>query len=105
MYYIPPKAGEIFYLRTLLTVVCGPTSFEDLKTFEGILYSTFKVACLARGLLEDDAEWKLCLEEATVIQSGFQLRQLFVTILKECHPANPEALWHQFKYHICDNLK
>ena len=31
MYFIPPKSGdELFYLRTLLTVVKGPTSFEDL---------------------------------------------------------------------------
>ena len=31
MYFVPPNANdERFYLRTLLTVVKGPTSFEDL---------------------------------------------------------------------------
>ena len=31
MYFIPPNSNdECFYLRTLLTVVRGPTSFENL---------------------------------------------------------------------------
>lgn len=105
MFYIPPKAGEAFYLRTLLTIVHGPTSFEDLQSFNGIRYDTFKAACVARGLLENDGEWKLCLEEASLIQTGAQLRQLFVTILKDCHPATPRVLWDQFKAQICDDLK
>src|SRR4051794_2632455 len=32
MYFVPPMAGERFYLRTLLTVVRGPESFLDLRT-------------------------------------------------------------------------
>src|ERR1700751_2231411 len=34
MYFVPPTGGERFYLRTLLTVVRGPRSFEDLRTYE-----------------------------------------------------------------------
>ena len=37
MYYAHPSSGERFYLRLLLTVVTGATSFEDLRTFQGIL--------------------------------------------------------------------
>jgi hypothetical protein len=70
MYFVPPTAGERFYLRTLLTVVCGPRSFDDLRSFEGILYPTFKDACNARGLLEDDGEWRLCLADASQLQTG-----------------------------------
>lgn len=59
MYFIKPTAGEQFYLRTLLTVVKGPTSFDDLRRIPGQqqLLPTFYAACLARGLLEDDGEW------------------------------------------------
>ena len=32
MYFSVPSQGERFYLRTLLTVVKGPESFEDLRT-------------------------------------------------------------------------
>ncbi|KAF8692406.1 Helitron helicase-like domain at N-terminus, partial [Rhizoctonia solani] len=57
MYFVPPNSGERFYLRTLLTVVHGPTSFESLHTFEGQVFPTFKEACIAQGLLESDEEW------------------------------------------------
>src|SRR5947208_9500374 len=38
------------------------------------------------------------------MQTGSQLRHLFVTILKDCIPANPRALWDRFWPHICDDL-
>ena len=104
MYFAHPSAGERFYLRTLLTVVKGATSFESLRTYNGQIYPTFKAACMARGLLEDDTEWKQCLQEASIMQTGRQLRQLFVTILKDCIPSEPMALWDQFKENICDDL-
>ena len=68
MYFVPPTAGEKFYLCTLLTVVQGPKSYQDLRTFEGVLHPSFQDACKARGLLEDDGEWWLCLKDATEIR-------------------------------------
>lgn len=105
MYAVPPNAQERFYLRLLLTVVRGPTCFEDLRRFENILHPTFKAACLARGLLTDDHEWLQCLNEAKIMSTGFQLRQLFAIILRDCHPLDPLALWNRFREHICDDLK
>jgi hypothetical protein len=105
MYFVPPSANdERFYLRTLLTVVKGPTSFENLRTFGGLTYPTFREACLARGLLEDDGEWRQCLLEASAMQTGERLRDLFVTLLLFCSPAKPEQLWDEFREHICDDL-
>jgi hypothetical protein len=106
MFFAGPSAGERFYLRTLLTVVRGATSFVSLRTVNGVEHPSFCQACLARGLLEDDNEWALCLEEAAVMQTGHQLRQLFATILKENWPLNdPVALWDRFKVHICDDVQ
>lgn len=48
---VPPQYGEAYYLRRLLDVVRGPTSFEDIRTFGGIVYDTFADACAARGLI------------------------------------------------------
>ena len=42
--------GERFCLRLLLTVRRGPTSFEDLRTVEGVVYPNFCAACAALGL-------------------------------------------------------
>ena len=105
MYYAHPSAGEHFYLRLLLTVVKGAISYEDLRTFQGVLYPTFREACIAHGITEDDNEWRQCLEEAKHMAVGRQMRHLFVTILKDCNPADPRALWDTFWQDICDDLK
>ena len=106
MYYANPGAGERFYLRTLLATVKGATSFEDLRRVDGgDPLPTFHQACLARGLLEDDNEWRQCLQEAAHMASGHQLRNLFVTILRDCSPSDPLALWLEFRVHICDDLR
>lgn len=105
MYFVSPTAGEQFYLRTLLTVVRGATSFEDLRTFNGQLCPSFRDACLQRGLLDDDGEWRLCLREACEMQTGSRLRDLFATILYHCNPSRPEKLWEEFRAHICDDLR
>jgi PIF1-like helicase/Helicase len=105
MYYVPPTAGERYYLRLLLTAVKGPTSFDDLRTFQGNIAPSFREACLARGLLENDQEWEQCLEEGKSMATGYQLRVLFVTILRDCAPSNPVQLWNTYWPHICDDLR
>ena len=96
MFVAHPNSGERFHMRTLLTSKKAATSFEDLRTVNGVLYPTFHAACLALGLLEDDNEWRQCLQEAAHMASGYQLRQLFVTILRDCSPSDPLALWSDF---------
>jgi hypothetical protein len=54
MYHAHPTCGERFYLRLLLTCVKGATSFEHLYSFEGVRHPSFREACIARGLLDDD---------------------------------------------------
>ena len=105
MYYTPPTAGEHFYLRLLLTAVKGPTSYEHLRTFQGNVAPSFREACLAWGILENDQEWQQCLEEAKSMATGHQLRQLFVTILHDCAPSDPVLLWNTYWPHICDDLR
>ncbi|KAJ7744499.1 hypothetical protein DFH07DRAFT_688264, partial [Mycena maculata] len=40
------------------------------------------------------------------MQTGYQLRQLFATILKENWPLrDPVAVWDHFKENICDDLR
>ena len=68
-------------------------------------YATFKEACNALRLLENDGEWFECLCEASVMQTGTQLCRLFVTILKDCLPTEPATLWDQYKVNICDDLQ
>ena len=50
MYSASPFMGERYYLRLLLTVVRGATSFENLRTVDGIVFPTFKETCIALGV-------------------------------------------------------
>ena len=104
MRYVHPNSGQCFYLCTLLCYAKGATSFEDLRTVNGVLYPTFHAACLAHGLLEDDNKWRICLQEAAQMASGCQLRDLFVTILCDCSPSDPLALWLEFRVHTFNML-
>ena len=93
IYSAHPSSGERFYLRILLCKISGASSFESLRTVNGVQHSTFKAACLALGLLDDDSEWKDCLAEGAVHLTPKQLRQLFATILQHNQPSNPLELW------------
>jgi hypothetical protein len=62
-------------------VVKGATNYEDIRTYNGIVYQTFKEACAARGLLSDDKEWYNTFEEAANWATSSQLRNLFVIML------------------------
>ncbi|ESR49566.1 hypothetical protein CICLE_v10033686mg [Citrus x clementina] len=68
----------------LLNFVKRSTSFESIRTVNGVTYPTFKAACYALGLLDDDKEWIDCLTEAAIWATENELRHLFVTILIHC---------------------
>ncbi|GKA54139.1 hypothetical protein Tco_0753088 [Tanacetum coccineum] len=59
------------------------------------LYATFKEACFAYGLLNDDKEWSHAILEASFWALGPQLRDLFVTMLLFCDVSRPLHLWEQ----------
>ncbi len=104
MFSVSPKDTERFYLRVLLAHVPGATSFEFLRTVDGVLHSTFQDACRARGLCFNDAEWVSCLQEAVLSQTPKQLRRLFVLLLAHSLPADPDALWTRFHPHFCEDF-
>ena len=97
IYTVSPRAGECYFLRLLLNEVIGPSSFEDLRRFQGQVFSTYREACLARGLLENDQHLHQALQEAVVTQSPSNLRSLFGIILTACEPSNPVELWTAFR--------
>ena len=96
------KASD-FFLRLLLLHTPGATSFEDLRTVDGVLLETFLEACASRGLLQDDAEWQNVLVEAAGFQMPKQLRQLFAVILTHCETSDPLYLWTAHKDVLCED--
>ena len=93
IYSVSPQHRERFFLRLLLQHVQGPTSFEDLRSYNDREYQTFQSAASARGLLNDDTEWETCLQEASLHCMPYQIRQIFAIILIHSSPSNPLTLF------------
>ncbi|XP_016195611.1 uncharacterized protein LOC107636628 [Arachis ipaensis] len=65
--FVPPTAGELFYMRLLLNVQRGCTSFKSIRTVNGTTYDTFQEAYFALGLLTDDNEFVEAIKEAALL--------------------------------------
>ncbi|GFY42143.1 ATP-dependent DNA helicase [Trichonephila inaurata madagascariensis] len=55
VYTVYPGNFDCYYVRLLLHMIPGPTSFTALKIVAGVVQSSFQAACRALGLLEHDA--------------------------------------------------
>src|SRR5438046_843198 len=79
--------------------------FEELHTWDGIVHSNFKSACIARGLLDSNEQWDRSLTGAALWQGGFQLCELFVCILLHCQPADALQLWRNHSANLSDDCR
>jgi hypothetical protein len=69
-----PAEGECYYLRVLLNHVAGATSFEDLRTVDGVTLPTFREAAERRVLIGSDNTLDESLAEATQWMMPYALR-------------------------------
>ena len=104
LYTVSPKSGDLYYLRILLHYVKGPTSFENLRTYDGTVLPTFKDACKARGLLQDDDQWYKTLEDAEKTRLPKQMRDLFVCLLINTVVDDVERLWMRFRNSMSEDF-
>lgn len=104
VYVVHPNNSECFHLRLLLHVLKGPTSFNFLKTVNGVLYSTYKEACKAKGLLEDNTHWNQTLSEASISYSPQSLRKLFSIIVVFCQVSDAGQLWNLHKTSLSEDI-
>jgi len=102
---IHPNEIERYSLRLLLLHVKGASCFEDIRTYEGVVYETYHEAAVQRKLMVDDKEWDNCLLEASIkITSSIMLRQLFISILCYSEPSQPKKLWLNHRNTLCQDI-
>lgn len=102
--YIPHDCREVYYLRLLLTIQKGCTSYNDVKTMNGVVYKSFKEACFALGLLDDDREFIHAIIDASEVGTRNQLRRLFVTLLVMNSMTNPFVVWESTWKYLSDGI-
>ena len=102
--YVHPAAGELFYFRMLLSHQKGCRSFIEVRTVNEKVCRTYREACQAMGLLDDDKEWDIALQEAALTATAAELRTLFAHILLYCEVADPLQLWEKHWHLMKDDI-
>ncbi|CAE1278018.1 unnamed protein product [Acanthosepion pharaonis] len=104
VFTVPPSRQECFYLRLLLHEVSSSTSYNNLRTVNGVLCDTFREACLRLGLFEDDSQWDATMAEGALLKMPSALHHLFTTILQMCEPSDPKSLWDKYKDFLSEDI-
>ncbi|XP_075074581.1 uncharacterized protein LOC142162158 [Nicotiana tabacum] len=99
IFFVPPGSGEQYYIRLLLNVIKGPKSYDELKRINGCDHETFRDACYALGLLDDDKEYVDAIMEASNWGMTSYLRQLFAMLLLSNLMSRRERVW-QATWHL-----
>ena len=105
VYSVHPNQIEAFCLRLLLFKVPGPTSFEYLRTVDGVTYESFQEACRHHGLLEDDKQYNEALTTASMGDSATKIRDLFCCIVTSCPDvSNRLLLWNNHRHSMSEDI-
>ncbi|XP_074324215.1 uncharacterized protein LOC141661129 [Apium graveolens] len=85
-------------------LIRGPTSFESLRTVNGVLYPSFKDACKEHGFLDNDNEWHEVIAECSKCGFAPQIRELFVHIIVNCKVSDLNSLWSTHCHSMSDDI-
>ncbi|GKD66256.1 DNA helicase [Tanacetum coccineum] len=96
--YVHPSSSDLFYFRMLLCHQKGCKLPDEVRTVNGQMLPTFWAACEALGLLGDEKEWDIALEESTSSATSKEIRILFTQILIYSDVANPVHLQQELLF-------
>nr|GEW37107.1 DNA helicase [Tanacetum cinerariifolium] len=92
----------------LMSFIGGPRYIQDecsvyerywpfiCKTINDVFYPTCRATCEALGLLCDDKEWDIAMQEASVSATSSELRFVSAHILIHCDVTDPSKLWRKY---------
>ncbi|CAN7046068.1 unnamed protein product [Brassica oleracea var. botrytis] len=102
--HIQPSGDELYFLRVLLKWVRGPTSYEDIRTVDGVLYHTYEDACYALGLMDDNKEFIEAIKDASDCSSATYARKLFARVLVSKSLSQPHVVWEATWESLTDDI-
>jgi hypothetical protein len=110
--YSVSAKGDAFYLRMYLFTITGADVAPLVSRRSSIFVSdllegheTFQELCRAKGLLADDREYHMAMEEALRTESDPVVRDLFFLILMFCMPDNPALLFELYAIRMVESLR
>ena len=77
---------------------------RGLADFDGVVYPTYRDACFALGLLDDDKEYIYAIREASFWGSGRFLRHLFAMLLTSDSMSRPVHVWETSWEYLSDDI-
>ncbi|XP_023641963.1 uncharacterized protein LOC111831563 [Capsella rubella] len=95
IHYVPRKLEDVYFLRVLINIVKGPTSYDDIKTYNGVVYKSYKEACFARGIISDDQFWIDSIIDASQWCFADYLRNFFAMLILSDSLYRPEHVWEE----------
>ena len=91
-------------LGNYITFAFYSQKYRVIKTYENVVYPTFKDASFARGLLDDDHEYISAIKEAATWAFGRSLRKLFVTMLLCGSLKQPDIVWKETALLLAEDM-
>ncbi|KAL4328799.1 hypothetical protein AHAS_Ahas13G0236200 [Arachis hypogaea] len=79
-------------------------TFANILSVDGVAFYTYKEACYALGLLQDDKEFIDAINEASSWVSPFYIRRLFAMLLMSNNIVCPDVVWQQCWKHCADDV-
>ncbi|GJT50946.1 ATP-dependent DNA helicase PIF1-like protein [Tanacetum coccineum] len=78
--------------------------WDDLKKVDDVLYLTYRDACYARGLLQDDKEYIDGIFEASLWGMGDYLRSIFVMLIMTNSMSWLEIVWEKTRMKLAEDV-
>ncbi|XP_076037450.1 uncharacterized protein LOC143022924 [Oratosquilla oratoria] len=97
-HFIYDKANSKWLERKTRTHVKGPSSYEDLRTVDGVTHDTYREAVKAMGLLNDEETWlKTIMEIISHTNNRDQLRTTYASMLVFSDLEDQRNIWEETK--------
>jgi hypothetical protein len=88
----------------LSNVQVGCKSYDDLRRVNGHVYDSYREACGALCLLEDDREFIGAINEVGVLASGMALRRMYAKLLLSSSMSDPLNVWEHVWQLLSDDI-
>ena len=92
LYSVHPAQVQLCALRLLLNHARGPTSFEDIRTVDGVLHDSFQDAAVALELVKEDTLWIECMREANDSQKNSFAKKIVCFDPSEVRSKQPQTI-------------